>query len=399
MNTARAAYAWGVAVAGLLVCAGTCGPVERTRCLADADCGGTTTEWLRCDVPTGACLCTDDRACDPQERCNPAGRCQARAGCLDNADCPAATFCDVSTGQCVAQDVCGADQTCCTLDSHCGFGSICDALSFACVPGCRDQADCLPGQGCLGAGFGRLGQCSTACTADSLCPAGNLCNLADGRCTLDTRGPYCAGCSGGAESDDCGAPGNYCLLDTVNDSSYCGVDCHRGQACPSGYACADVIILPRSTLPTCTLPEACDQGLCARTGVSCAVDEDCPEGPPGSDCPRADVGNCALDALTPCTDDLDCPELGACLKQECRAREGAVFGVCSCTKDTDCPRDRCMDPDLSDTANPVAGRCELSGHPCYEDADCDVITCVGGGCLLGRNCKPQSGRTCADLLE
>lgn len=391
-----AALGAAVLVAGGVLVAAACSPSVTSRCSTDVQCQTATDPYHRCDTTTGQCLCTDDRGCGVNETCNAIGRCQAVAGCLDNEDCGAGLFCRL--GNCDALAGCGAER-CCSTDAACPYKQVCDALTWSCVPGCRDEADCLIGQGCIGAGGGRLGSCDAACTSDALCRPGELCNLSLGVCQRDTRGPYCLGCSGGVQSDDCGANGNYCLLDTVNGGAYCGVDCWRGQACPNGYECKDVIILPGSTLPTCPLPEACVEGVCSRSGASCVQDEDCPEGPPGSTCPRADVGNCELDANAPCSVEAECAGLGACLKQQCRQREGASFGVCSCTKDTDCPRDRCVGADNTDPANPVYGACELSGHPCTLDFECDVITCVQGGCLLGKNCKPADDRTCLDTLQ
>lgn len=370
----------------------------RGVCGSNAECDALGQGFNVCDVERAQCICLDDRGCGADELCNAAGKCQTRSGCLTNDDCGEGLFCDVLSGDCIAYED-GA----CTLDAHCGFGAVCDTLARSCVPGCRDDADCALEQGCVGAGFGRLGSCGTACTSDAGCGFGDLCNLsAGGVCERDNRGPYCVGCSGGVSSDDCGERGNFCLLDTVNGGAYCGVDCSAEQACPSGYECRDVIILPAATLPTCALPEACEKatGLCTRTAAVCVEDEDCPEGPPGSDCPRADVGNCELEPLTPCAGDAECPDgAGVCLKQECRERENAAFGVCSCTRDSDCPRDRCVGADLSDATAPRSGSCELSGRDCFEDFECDVITCVEGGCLIGRNCKPANDRTCVDLLD
>ncbi|MBI1947364.1 MAG: hypothetical protein HYS27_16845 [Deltaproteobacteria bacterium] len=391
-----AASAGAVLVVGALAVVGACPPTVTTRCTLDTQCQTATDAYHRCDVASGRCLCTDNRGCGVNETCNAIGRCQVVAGCHDNDDCGEGLFC--RSGNCDARAGCGAER-CCSTDAACPYKQICDVLTWSCVPGCRDEADCLIGQGCIGAGGGRLGSCDAACTSDALCRPGELCNLSLGICERDTRGPYCRGCSGGVQSDDCGADGNYCLLDTVNGGAYCGVDCSRGQACPNGYECKDVIILPASTLPVCALPEACVEGSCGRTGGSCLVDEDCPEGPPGSTCPRADVGNCELDTNVPCSVEAECSGIGACLKQQCRTREGAGFGVCSCTKDTDCPRDRCVGADTSDPANPIYGACELSGHPCTLDFECDVITCVQGGCLLGKNCKPADDRTCVDTLQ
>lgn len=380
--------------AGLLAASG-CPPAVTTSCTDDVQCQTATDPYHRCDLASGRCLCTDDRGCGDTETCNTLGRCQAVAGCVDNDDCGDGLFCRL--GNCEAAAGCGGEH-CCSTDAACPYQQVCDVLTWQCVPGCRDEADCLLGQGCIGAGGGRLGSCQMVCTSDALCRPGELCNLTTGECAHDTRGPYCLGCSGGVQSDDCGANGNYCLLDTVNGGAYCGVDCSRGQACPNGYECKDVIILPASTLPTCALPEACEVDRCSRTTAPCSVDEDCPEGPPGSTCPRADVGNCELDTNVACSIDAECAGLGACLKQVCREREGASFGVCSCTRDSDCPRDRCVGADVTNPDDPVLGACELSGHPCTLDFECDVITCVQGGCLLGKNCKPADDRTCVDTL-
>jgi hypothetical protein len=384
----RVALAAAIVVLTLARCECSGGP-----CTTDADCDPQGQGYRGCAVDTGLCVCRDDRGCGDGERCNTRGSCQVIAGCVNNDDCGAGQFCDARDATCVPLDVCG-DATCCAIDGQCPFGSVCEPITFRCVQGCRDEGDCRLGQGCEGGGFGRLGTCGTRCTTDQLCGPGQLCEAETGTCVRDDRGPYCVGCAGGVQSDDCGSRGNYCLLDTINGGAYCGVDCSQGQACPNAYECRDVIILPAATLPTCALPEACEAGVCARSQTSCAQDEDCPEGPPGSNCPRADIGNCDTDVTTACASDADCE--GSCLKQECRGREGASFGVCSCTRNSDCPRDRCVG---GDAAAGVRGSCELSGHDCYGDPDCDVITCVQGGCLLGRNCKPSNDRTCADLLE
>jgi hypothetical protein len=139
--------------------------------------------------------------------------------------------------------------------------------------------------------------------------------------------------------------------------------------------------------------------MCTRSLTACAVDEDCPEGPPGGDCFQqvGRRGSCAVDTNIECGEDSDCPE-GSCILIECRGSEGERFGHCSCTRDSDCPRDECDGSDLSDPNNPVLGFCKLSGHDCYEDFECDVITCVEGGCLIGSNCAPSNDRSCRDVL-
>jgi hypothetical protein len=388
-----------------------CGPVS--VCTEDVQCNLPGETYNYCDVANGVCLCKDSRGCGAGETCNPLGFCQSESGCNSNDECDGdGLFCDTTTSQCLSVKECdpNEDQLCCTLDSHCPFGNICTELEKKCEPGCRDEGDCNIGQACVGGGLGRIGQCAAGvCTENNLCKFGELCNLEEASCVFDTRGPYCFSCTGGVASDDCGAYGNYCLTDTsdpLGRSSFCGVDCSQGQPCPFGYECHDVIIIPPAA-PFCGV-EGCQgateegPGTCSSSGTSCNVDEDCPVGPPGGDCPRADVGNCA-DGITECTVDAyccaggDCPE-GSCIKQQCRGSEGGAFGHCTCTRDADCPRDRCLDADLTDPDAPIAGHCELSGHRCFEDLDCDTIACVEGGCLIGSNCAPANDRNCRELV-
>jgi hypothetical protein len=408
-------------VCGAAACQG-CGETV-TACAADADCQAID-PFLKCDLAFGTCACTDDRACGPDEFCNVVGRCQPVSGCLSNKDCPASgpgeceqQFCDTTSGQCKGVCECGSEpgDICCTLDSQCGYGSVCDAFAGRCVDGCRNDGDCRLGEGCVGSGLGgTLGECAAGvCTGDNLCGFGELCNIESGECTFDARGPYCFGCAGGLASDDCGNPANYCLVDTTDptrQSSFCGVDCNAQEPCPFGYTCSDVIVVgppftPQCGAEACVLDGTGAAGFCSfNTAVSCESDADCPIGLPGGDCPRGQTGHCLLDQETECTKDSDCcedptacPE-GSCLKQVCSGGEGDAFGFCSCTKDTDCPRDECVGADMTDPLNPIQGNCRLSGHRCYEEIDCDVISCVDGGCRIGANCAPANDRSCRELI-
>jgi hypothetical protein len=394
-----------VAVVSLFILAGAkCGPEVKTACTVDGDCDTGGEGYLRCDVEQGLCLCSDDRGCGAGEKCNALGRCQADSGCTNNADCGESLFCDVTTSQCLAVDECGASdgRRCCVLDSQCGFGSVCDTLSRQCVPGCRDTADCILGEACVRALGQALGQCAAGvCSGDNLCAFGEICN-SNGSCEHDTRGAYCLGCAGGVGSDDCGDAGNFCLTDTVNGGEFCGVDCGNGEACPFGYTCNDVIIIPPQApfcaAEVCLKEQGAATGHCSspqNAGVVCSVDEDCPIGFPGGNCPRARVGNCHVDQLRACDTDADCGDGDECVKQECRYGEGDTQGYCSCTRDSDCPSDTCKNIDPTSGL----GSCELSGHDCFNDADCEaIIECIDGGCFIGRNCAPADGRTCRDLV-
>jgi hypothetical protein len=393
------------------------GPV--TKCISDAECDVTKDGGRKCELSTGTCICANNKGCTAPETCNAAGRCQAQGGCLTNDDCGtngnanAQLFCDITTSECLAVDDCNPQQGqhCCVLDDECPFRQICDAVSRSCVPGCRDDGDCLIGEGCSGASFGHLGSCGTACTADDQCPPAFLCNIAVGKCEGDTRGPYCLSCTGGVESTQCGDPANYCLLDETDPTAqaeFCGVDCSAGQACPNDYDCQQVIILPPN-LPTCSI-EKCNiatgatSGVCSSTGGPCTQDKDCTDGPPWGTCVEpgpAGVGHhgtCADDGSLVCTTDTDCPT-GKCTIVSCVGSEQAKFGTCTCTRDADCPTDTCSGADQTDPQHPVFGHCQLSGHKCLENVECDVITCVNGGCLIGSNCAPSDNRSCADLAS
>jgi hypothetical protein len=391
------------------------------RCTVDEDCGSP---FRRCDVDTGYCGCITEEGCADDEFCNALGACQVRSGCVTNEDCTqvagdvcASQFCNVKSGQCTPNCGCDAEagEECCSLDSHCAFGQICEPLNERCVPGCRGDGDCRIGEGCIGLALNvRVGQCAAGvCTGDALCGFGETCNLESGECLFDTRGPYCAGCSGGVASTDCGEPANYCLTDTtdpVGRSEFCGVDCNQNQPCPFGYDCRSVIIIPPSA-PFCSA-EACiiergqAQGRCSQnTNVTCTVSEDCPIGLPGGTCRQnRPLGNCINNQTQECDRDADCCAdpascaSGSCVKQQCRSgQEGAAFGHCTCTRDLDCPRDQCKGADGSNPNNPLSGHCELSGHRCFDDLDCDVIGCVNGGCRIGRNCAPANDRACREL--
>ncbi len=405
-------------------------------CESDPDCG----EGFRCEVESGICLCAGDSVCDVFEFCNAAGFCQLRSGCVSNEDCLSdgagceREFCDVNLGQCVSSCFCQPDEgeECCTEDTQCAFGEICASVDGKCREGCRSDGDCRLGEGCEIDGFAPIGVCGGACTSDYLCDAAEKCDTALGMCLEDERGPYCGTCSGGLLGD-CGADANFCLLnaqDPTGQSSFCGVDCGLGQECPAGFQCNNVIILS-GLLPPCQLVERCinrveGAGQCARhLEIDCVEDGDCPEGPPGSDCPKnkrdCDVGatcpggsvcpenglcpsygNCVSDGRI-CERDSDCCEndetclQGSCRLQECREDEGDAFGVCSCTEDSDCAGDTCIGADDSDIGNLQSGICEITGRECLSDSDCS-IRCIGGGCRVGSNCTPANGRSCADLF-
>ena len=152
----------------------------------------------------------------------------------------------------------------------------------SCVPS-SDGAPVGEGEGAAegeGAGGG-AGEGEGECPLDS-CPFGETCTSREGPCQPDPRGPFCAACTGGVGSNECGGRGNFCLAGGDGTES-CGVDCSAGQSCPTGFTCADVVIIPPST-PECSAQEICSAGSCIESGSLCVVDADCPLGPPAGDC-------------------------------------------------------------------------------------------------------------------
>jgi len=351
----------------------------------------------------GACRCVDNRGCGDGEFCNAVFKCQTIAGCQDNTDCEeqgADLVCNTKIGQCDPRSICFDD-------SNCPLNKICSA-SGSCVDACMDEADCVPGAGCVReVGNEALGVCAVgSCSDTTQCRAGYNCDLPTHTCVFDTRGPFCGACQAfDPEDPQCGDGqyANYCLIDTsdpTGDGHFCGVDCSQEQACPSGYECSQVIIVGPPATPQCGV-ETCVNQRCTQTGGGCTLPEDCPLGPPGGDCPRGHTGICAGSSTQVCNSDEECGgSVGSCRKAQCSGGENAAIGFCSCVIDGDCPADTCEDADLTDPDNPVYGHCYLSGKLCVDSiTDCSVIACVNGGCLIGSNCAPSGERRCGDLLQ
>lgn len=109
-----------------------------------------------------------------------------------------------------------------------------------------------------------------------------------------------------------------------------------------------------------------------RSSLTCNTDEDCPN-----------HGLCGHDAGSP---------VGYCYGR-CTFHEGAKQSFCACVADEDCAQDTCV---------AETGTCSISKKVCDVNGDgCRKTRCVDfgdkGGCLVGQNCKPLEGLTCADV--
>ena len=338
------------------------------ECVEDAECVKEHGPGFYCSdrYYPKVCVCANDAACGPDMFCNSAGFCQASVGCYTNADCPEESICDVHRNRCIQEGRC-------TYDLHCPIGEVCDELNNRCVSGCRGSGDCPLGQACRcpdGEEECRIGVCEYGvCDDSTFCPYGWICeedeDLGDLVCKLDERGPYCDHCEyGPGDMPECGDDYmNRCLVDTWagGHANYCGVDCSRGQPCPSGFRCAHIV---RLTQRLCEEDEMCEP-----SDIPCDTDEDCPGG--------------------------RCDSSGYCAGK-CIIHEGHSVGWCTCVQDSDCPVEYC---------DPVTRRCSQTRQPCQLEGDehgCQgQLRCVNlygrGGCVVGRNCAPQEGITCSEV--
>lgn len=353
--------------------------IEGKGCVQDSDCG-TPTSAYRCEVRTGVCYCRTDDACHPREFCNLSGFCQDRSGCEKNADClDDNLFCDTGTGSCLPKARC-------STDLHCELGQVCDVPKARCVPGCRASSDC-PGSSCRcgdvpcvcnptengSTASCAIGECDPYFCADSsFCKFGEKCGLrpdagtARNECYSDfdeDRRPYCSQCIYGAGLERCGTGANYCIIDTRTRNTYCGADCSSGETCPRGYGCRDIIVV--FTRWQCSESQPCP----GDPSLPCGKDEDCKRGGVCRKLPGQPNGYCA---------------------GQCRVREGSSIGFCSCQVDNDCAQESCS-----------GGECSISRRRCITEQDCRPIHCVdfngSGGCLIGQNCTPAAGLTCAEV--
>jgi uncharacterized repeat protein (TIGR01451 family) len=212
-------------------------------CLVDADCGG----------PQSAKVC-DGMVC--KDGC----RGMDGNGCMAGKDC---TSKDATIGVCVD----------CLVDSECGdikSGKVCDAATHMCGPGCRgtDGNGCPDGQSCSSTDA-TIGMCSS-CTTDADCgdaTSGKVCDAMSKACVPGCRGTGGNGCAAGLKcssltstigscqgcvSDaDCGAIGSGKVCDDT--SKTCGDGCRGtgGNACPATQTCSSTDV----TIGTCAQPD------------------------------------------------------------------------------------------------------------------------------------------------
>ena len=252
------------------------------------------------------------------EPCTADSECPVGQGCVSGAcspvDCRTARDCEA--GQ-VCRDHACVDEDGCLTDGECGPEQVCDAGT--CRPGCRSDAQCVPGL------CDPVGRTCVDCMKNDDCELGELC--AEGACV--------AGCEG---DRDC-PPGLSCFEDEP-PHGLCA-ECVGDGDCPAGERCLTFSCeVPCDADADCPADEVCEGGGCR---VGCRDDQGCPGGrcDPGSwscveclfvdDC---DLGQLCIDnACTPgCKGDRDCPAGQICMEAE------PPHGLCvECVNPEDCP--------------------------------------------------------------
>jgi len=309
---------------------GDCG--ERARCL-DGQCRPMLRCWeLATGKRTGHCVdtCREDADCgDGHEGCE-YSLCLPRIDCDDLAPCVPDSLRPCQTD---ADCIHGVDQVCewglCVARrSGCAHSEACDPLTLACVPSCREDADCPRGRTC------RLGACHPTgrCESDSQCPEGMVCAC--------PRGATCGGASGEGE---------------------CRPSCRHDDDCPLGQVCVESFG-QKACRPGCTSDRDCGPeerclvsvGVCLKEILACKFTELCPP------CHLCRDGTCqpARRPGSPhcqsCETDSDCGEGGVCWQGHC----AVSCGTEGCPNGFGCTRKPGADGVTRSVCVPVDGSCD-----------------------------------------
>lgn len=227
-------------------------PAEGCSCTSDSDCAYATDIGLCLD---GVCVrCNRDEDCPLTQTCDEKTH-SCQSGCRADADCPSETpVCKEGTGlcvECVDDGDCLAErpycdsstntcQRCLPRSDDCNHGRYCaqSGQGYDCVPGCKNDDDCVPivSPPDLGAGDGA--ESETGADLDA----------GDGDVRLDA-GPHDAvfpGDAGVGRADMAGSsvppPARRCdvirrqCVDCLVDD-----DCQLGEVCQSGDCCEHAI--------------------------------------------------------------------------------------------------------------------------------------------------------------
>lgn len=415
-------------------------------CTTDRECAGLHPQLgvmdtgMCLDYGGGQKYCgrPDDRGC-PNGFVRENGQCKRTAGCSPTTVvCPAkmpgqqctgtdqicaGTECPGTGGaKCSTNDLPGALGTCigfCSKNDDCPPDlPICNQQNGICISGCQ-KGSCAGNQVCHADGF-----CREPCDSDQNCAdrfgMGYYCNRPGSpppriyKAYRDRDSCAPLGCE---QAVDCPAAGLVC--DKRNNPPSCVQGCYKTDDCLSGEQCkipgpggprnsytrAECRALGRKTEDV-SIGVCCNPG-CTNRVLSCNINEFCcgEEGSPYEDparcgtvtstsMVRAEPGECFEIAPPPfckqCMDDMECnsgwmfgfnvdPNINGgqpFQEQEfCLGVPGAMdLAMCGVT----------CNPNSTDVAKgcPRGWTCGPVLPPCFQDADCNGLTCVGANQMM-----------------
>lgn len=298
---------------------------DPSSCQSDQDCAGQRAARL-CDTATALCVeCLPGRTnCGTGLYCGVDKECHI--GCENHAGCTTGV-CESTTHRCTG----------CTSNADCSLGTVCDAATRVCIPGCDDALACPTGFTCCASACvnlyldeGNCGSCGTSCSRPN---AGVECREAT--CVIQSCREGFSDCNHKALDG--------CEADLLAQSTNCG-------AC--GYVCSESLV--------------CRSGACASAACSAGF-VDC-DGTPSNGCEtnvERDVKNCGSCASV-CSTVNGTP---SCTAGSCTMTCNSGWGDCDNN-----PNDGCE----SDLATNAAhcGRCDVSCSNDHGSADCADGKCV-----------------------
>lgn len=257
-----------------------------------------------------------------------------------------------------------------TID--CTPGQVCITNQCTVVP-CQTDTDCVEDSRCIN----QVCQLRT-CHSGNDCPAGLACT--QGRCVR----------IGGQCDSNLGCSGLSCM------NGRC-VDCTASDQCPTGQGCFSGI---------CRYPQTGDNLEGLITYLSPSQNRGDIAAPPGYFCTVNQCGNQDFDPI-PCATATQCPDsCSSCVNGVCRCIKGDLYE--SCTVNTDCKSDNCIDSDLgrvcgfaggSDCLFNYNGLNDVNGVTPANCPDCCPSTtpyCVNGACAIASDdalCGYQNARS------
>jgi len=368
-----------------------------------------------CDPASGVCSnpakpegasCDDGNGCTTADTCQ-SGSCTGGALVICSAldPCHAAGACSPATGVCsnpVQPDgtACNDGSACTTTDS-CQSGVCTGTIPVICVAldGCHSAGQCLPHSGvCTNPLRPDEASCNDqdACTQDDSCQSGSCagtpksCPAPDACQEAGTCDPESGACSHKARPDGTACDdGNSC---TGNDACQAGTctgqaqetcpegQCHGAGLCDPAKGTCQGAARPERTVCNdenpCTTGDACHEGECSGTPVSCAAPDACHE---TGACNPA-TGECSWPPRpngSACTDGDACTGQDSCQGGTCTPGPAMDCGDGNgCTTDSCDGAGRCVhEPRTGGTMICGTGACLRSAPECAEGTE---NTCIPG---------------------